>query len=280
MKSPKFMGVLNLTPNSFSDGFKLDIDESKKRFSNICSWADIIDIGCESTAPFNKAILDREELDRFKNFFYPLLPIIEGFSGAISIDTYKVSVFGEVYKEIRKFCPSAKIIFNDISGQVDDELLSFLTANPEVQYVLCHNLAPSRELANSHQGYTYEGDNIIEDLAEFFQTRLEKLKDFDVVLDPCFGFSKSREQNHYLLKEMKVLIQRFNQNSFVFGVSRKSFLQFPPKQDLSLDENLRTLTAMETALIFDLRGYWEQLIVRTHEKSTVNALKSLGDINA
>jgi dihydropteroate synthase len=223
------MGVINITPNSFSDGGVFldatNIQELINKF-NESSRPYCLDFGAESSAPFNDAISDLEEWQRVEKYFLPLLK--EGMipkQTILSFDTYHIQTITKLMEmnELKEY----EIIWNDISGQVDVEMLEILKAHPSLNYVLCHNLCPSRDRANFHMEYLDDSLNG-KSLAMFFEKRLSKLKDNGVdldriILDPCFGFSKTKEQNYLLLRQANEYIDLHDR--WVLGVSKKSFLQ-------------------------------------------------------
>lgn len=240
----KFMGVVNITPNSFSDGGvvstpSLVLEKVREHYSN---GASSFDFGAESTAPSNKPITIDEELKRFEELLYPVVREIAKLRKPISIDTYKPEVFKKVAKYIYSKDPSAELIWNDVSGSVDDELVKVLEGFPEVNYVFSHNLAPKRSLTSRHM--EYQSPRL--DLEDFFKVNLKELKFHEnIILDPCFGFSKNFEQNWELIKFMPDLAS-YIKKPWLLGVSRKSFFkaltdEFEPKNDLSYREQLHSL---------------------------------------
>lgn len=233
------MGVINLTPNSFSDGGKyFDPSQliatlrtyhqtSSNELTPFC-----LDFGAESTAPFNQAITAIEEWQRYEEYLLPLLENAEVLKlleqAQFSIDSYHPQT---IEKLLPLLAPVTKkrVIWNDISGVIDQQVISLLKKYSEIDYVFCHNLAPDRERSSSHMDYIYDGELAIEDhLKLFFEEGLEKLASHDIdlkriILDPCFGFSKNSEHNWQLLKESDTYIHCHKR--WVLGVSKKSFLQ-------------------------------------------------------
>lgn len=210
------MGVINITPDSFSDGNQFNSKETfSKRFKELSSVG-YIDIGAESTAPFNSAISFEEEIDRYK----VILNELKSYSSNnLSIDSYHPETILFLIKEL-----GDNFIWNDVSGSVDQKVRDILNEHKNLKYVLCHNLAPERELTSSHMDYCQEGLEL-DELIKFFNEGLKNLPQKRIILDPCFGFSKKREQNHQLLKKMPEFINHFNDHQIVIGISRKSFLR-------------------------------------------------------
>ncbi len=217
------MGVINITPDSFSDGGKFNSKKSCEKqidfFLN--EGVDILDFGAESTAPMNSSIEYNEEINRYEKI---LLPILENkkIDTPISFDTYKTSTIKSLLEKtyIKNLYEKEKVYWNDVSGKVNSAK-KVLSEFPKLHYIHCHNLVPSREETLNHM--EYQKENI--DLVRFF-------KDSNYILDPCFGFSKSREQNHQLLNELDVIFNELNAKQWVIGISRKSFLRFSHRDKL------------------------------------------------
>src|SRR5690554_1151712 len=159
----KSMGVLNATPNSFSDGGRLSNPKSAiKVFQQAVNDFDIVDVGAESTAPFNSAIGAKRELARLERFFFPLFSEMEDPKTCISIDSYRPEVFYEVALLLRQHWPNCSLVFNDVSGVLDPDLLTLLgDASLDFSYVFCHNLCPARDDAGDHMRHLwhYEGED-------------------------------------------------------------------------------------------------------------------------
>jgi dihydropteroate synthase len=219
----KMMGVINITPDSFSDGGRNFAPECILENCNKMAkiGVDCFDFGAESTAPFNQKIKIEDELKRFKGNLFPVLGEILGLKKSISIDTYKTDVFKELAGEVYKLDPSADLIWNDVSGNIDSKAIYVLKEFPNCTYVLSHNLAPTRALTNSH--IEYQEDKLC--IEEFFKKGLSKLSFHEkVLLDPCFGFSKSFDQNWQIINDLPKIFKNFD-NGLVLGLSKKSFLK-------------------------------------------------------
>lgn len=228
----KFMGVVNITPDSFSDGgvnfSSAAILKSTKKLLN--DGADFIDFGAESTAPFNSKISAQEELTRFKEFLLPALPELLKLTSRISFDTYKPEVFVELAEEVFKIDKNCQLTWNDISGHVDSKTHEVLKAYPNTSYVLSHNLAPTRAQANEHMDFVND-DLSTADVVNFFKEKLALFDHEQILLDPCFGFSKTAKQNWMLIKELPSISANFS-NGWLLGISKKSFLQ---KKSIGVD---------------------------------------------
>lgn len=271
------MGVINLTPNSFSDGGLYNNYETfQKKFFEIIKWADIIDLGAESTAPFNDAVEIQEELSRFEQLLFPLIENHKDPHTTLSIDTYKPVVFETVAKKINSQWPNTHLIWNDVSGVVDNDLTALLKSSLNFSYVLSHNLCDTRENTTNHMLYL-DHSELIQSMENYFNLNLSKIdSNKKILLDPCFGFSKTREQNHYLLKNFSKLANKFLDYSWVYGISRKSFLRFPQNLDSKNPENHSQLDQIQHYFLVDtlLKVNPNKLIFRIHDQKSLNALDS------
>lgn len=265
------MGVINITPNSFSDGnVHLNTEKFLAKWNEHLSWARIIDIGAESTAPFNDPISAEEEISRFEKYFFPYLSELK-FPEWVSIDTYKVEVFDAVYNVFKHHNIRTKLIFNDVSGCIDDELKDYLKTDKDFDYVFCHNLAPTRDQTSFHMNFKCEGSVLASVESSFYEITNENFKR-KIYLDPCFGFSKTREQNLELLKNLHQVTNKF-ENSIVFGISRKSFLRSPPDLNPKNEDAQKYLAAVEALSLNHFLGASNssEVVVRTHGPWAINA---------
>jgi dihydropteroate synthase len=234
LKKYNIMGVINITPNSFSDGGKLtDKHKTLTHVENLQkNGVDIFDFGAESTAPFNDAISEQEELKRFDELFFSWFEEFDCTDSIISFDTYRPYVFQTLYHKVKAVKPYAKIIWNDVSGILDSELVETLNKCPEAMYVFSHANVESRDKTSDHMKYIVDcpADEIIAELESYFIKGLKFFNDKNligrVILDPCFGFSKSYDQNMFLLKNLSYLGQGSLANyPWLVGASKKSFLR-------------------------------------------------------
>ncbi len=226
----KGMGVINLTPNSFSDG-NIHLNEATLSHT-LKEWqslgVDALDIGAESTAPFNEGISADEEWRRLEKHWLPqALKLDPNSCPLLSFDTYHIEVAYRLLKwhKERGF---TRLLWNDVSGQLDQDVIDLLLEFESAHYCFCHNEAPSREECQNHMSYLFEGDPLPR-IANFFQKRLsralKKIPKNRLWLDPCLGFSKNFTQNEAILLRFEELIQAFPGHPFVLGMSRKSFLR-------------------------------------------------------
>ncbi len=211
--SPQIMGILNATPDSFSDGGKFNAVASAMDRVHIMlsEGASIIDIGGESTRPNAEPVSEEEELKRV----IPILEkVIPTFSDAIfSIDTTKF----EVAKQALELGVQ---IVNDVSGIGKEPRLADLCANFDATYVLMHSQGNPKTM---QQNPTYE--NVVVDVFEFFERKIEVLQSKGVkkiILDPGIGFGKTLEHNLSLIAHLDY----FKKIGFpvLVGASRKSMI--------------------------------------------------------
>ena len=256
------MGILNVTPDSFSDGGQFNsaqeaVDHALKMIND---GVDIIDIGGESTRPGAKPVPLKEELKRIK----PVIKAIRQQTDClISIDTYKASV-AEVALDL-----GADII-NDISSLSYDKNMANLVSTRKVPIILMHmqGSPQNMQLAPSY-------NNLINDLIFFFKTKIEIANKAGVlnnmiILDPGIGFGKQMEDNFEIIRELKQI--KAMGYPILLGPSRKSFIG--EVLDLPVEERLEgTLASITVGLINGAN------IVRVHDvietKRTISIVEKL-----
>ena len=276
----QIMGVLNITPDSFSDGGQAtNFEDFSKKFNDLLNWANIIDLGAESTAPFNSKVESNEELHRYQSTLFPYLRKNSDPETTLSIDTYKIDVFKSVAKEIHHYWPKTKIIFNDVSGKIDDKLFNLWDElDFKFDYVFSHNLAPSRDLTQKHMDYIYPEKNwdFVKICIDYFLLGLEKLKDVpsQIIIDPLFGFSKTREQNQFLLRSLKSFLLQFDYKvPCLIGISRKSFLRVPKDLDINISRNKDEIDMIQSILLYNFMqdNLKRTFLYRVHDPVSVTA---------
>ena len=224
----RIMGIVNITPNSFSDGGLYNSFESCRRHmvNLISQGVECLDIGAESTAPFNDSIPEKEEWRRYRDIFSLALESIPQVP-ALSIDTYRPQTFRRVFDHLREKGFMGNVIWNDVSGIPDDAALELL-GNLRIHYICTHNPVHRREDTGNHSQYATEGD-VVEEIISCFRKRIKKLKEVlpiqKIWLDPGFGFGKKIGQNWDLIKKIPLLMKEFDGHTFLLGASRKRFLQ-------------------------------------------------------
>ncbi len=284
-KNCKTMGVINVTPNSFSDPNKFfNTTELTKALLTLKDRPDLIlDFGFESTAPMNASIAAEEERGRFLHFF-DLVKSIDLNDRWISFDTYRPSSFRFFETRFKERYKGQGFLFNDVSGVLDDELEDLLkekTDDPFFKYIFSFTHIPSRSETGKHMTFLREGD-VVKQALEHFQKAQDKFKswgvDHKIIFDPCFGFSKSYEQNWDLIRHFPKLSQSFSSDrSWLIGLSKKSFLRksLPPEtSDLFAEaEKLH-----EDLIVQFLKNKYGHLLFRVHDFEIVDrAEKKLRD---
>jgi dihydropteroate synthase len=240
----KTLGVINRTPNSFSDhGQSLNPQHFEWQLKSFLEDPTVIvDVGFESTAPMNQAVSSEEEFSRFENF----LEASKGFSFEnkfISFDTYKVQNFLLMAEAFKKLHPKVHFIFNDVSGVLDDELQSALLKFKDENFYYIYTFAhiPSRNQVLDHMKFLHPENDVIVEASSAFKKAYDWFKSFQVedhlILDPGLGFSKTFEQNWQLINHWSELESQTNLDvPMLVGLSKKSFLkkalEAHPGQDL------------------------------------------------
>ncbi|WP_281976228.1 dihydropteroate synthase [Halobacillus litoralis] len=206
-KETLVMGILNVTPDSFSDGgLYFDIDKSVNQAVEMeKQGAHILDIGGESTRPGHAPVSVDEELSR-------VLPAIEAIKGVvgipISIDTYKAEVAEQAVA-------AGASIINDVWGARKEPQMAKVAARYKVSIILTHN--------RTDQNYSSLIDDMKKDLEESIQiTKDAGVDDEKIILDPGIGFAKSQEDNLEVMRRLK----DFHDLGYpiLLGTSRKSFI--------------------------------------------------------
>ncbi|KPK86635.1 MAG: dihydropteroate synthase [Deltaproteobacteria bacterium SM23_61] len=220
------MGVLNVTPDSFSDGGRFfewtrAVEQGIKLAEE---GADILDVGGESTRPGSRPVPEEEELRR-------VIPVIEALrpkiSIPISIDTRKAAV-------AERALQSGAEMVNDVSALRFDEGMAGVVSRRKVPVVLMHLRGqPENMQADTHY------DDLIEEIRGFFQERIDYavsrgISRDRVILDPGIGFGKSMEERHNLILLKKLRSFRALGQPLMIGTSRKAFLgrilDLPPEE--------------------------------------------------
>ncbi len=261
LASPCVMGILNVTPDSFSDGGQFSQIEAAVHHALTLSeeGADIIDIGGESTRPNAKAIGLQEELDR-------VIPVIEALAGRvdipISIDTYKPAV-------MQAAIDAGASMVNDVKALQEDGALAAVT-NTDAAICLMHMQGTPQ---NMQDAPSY--DDVIAEVASFLKTRVDVCEQAGIarqriVVDPGFGFGKTREHNITMLQQLNQL--SILDVPMLVGLSRKSVLGKVTGNDVGA----RLHASVSAAVISAMKG---AKLLRVHDvKATVEALKVVSAI--
>jgi dihydropteroate synthase len=266
-KKTLVMAILNVTPDSFSDGGRFfSIDDALRRAEHlIAEGADIIDIGGESTRPNSRRVSAQEEIAR-------VVPIIEAiaknFDVPISIDTSKAAV-------AEKAVEAGAEIINDISGLRFDENLGNVAANTNAGLILMH-LRGDFEAMHRQEPVA----DILEEVKNGFRFSLEKAENYGIAknkiaLDVGIGFSKTFEQNLELIAKLDLLCAEFPDFPILIGTSRKSFIG---KILDNAPANERLFGSLGSAAAAVWNG---AKIVRVHDvRATVETLKVVDKIKS
>lgn len=210
---PAIMGILNVTPDSFSDGGRYNLMDNALQHCEqmISNGADFIDIGGCSTRPNNAIATEQEELER-------VIPILKAIRKAfpealISIDTFR--------KNVAEACMNEGVdLINDISGGLfDAEMLPYIGKN-HIPYIMMHCVGTPETM---HQ-YALGGD-IHQTVMDFFKQQCQILEAYgkqQIILDPGIGFGKSLEANYQLLSNLNRY--RYDNLPILIGISRKSLI--------------------------------------------------------
>jgi dihydropteroate synthase len=245
-KSPFIMGILNVTPDSFSDGGKFsDINEAVDHaLSMIEAGADIIDIGGESTRPGSDPVNLQEELNRV----IPVIETIRIHSGApLSIDTYKSEVAEGAIK-------AGANIVNDISGCTFDKRMPEIIQTNDVPIIIMHiKGTPKHMQSNPHY------DDVCLEVYSFLSDQINYLSNTgieNIAVDPGIGFGKRLEDNLKLLNNLESL--KFLCQPILIGASRKSFLGHV----LDKEVDQRLYGSLSVAILSAIKG---ADIIRVHD---------------
>ncbi|UNH23961.1 dihydropteroate synthase [Moellerella wisconsensis] len=256
LTTPQVMGILNITPDSFSDG------GSHNRYQDalvhaermMTEGASIIDIGGESTRPGAAEVSVQQELDR-------IIPVVEGIASRfdvwISVDTSKPEVMLEAAK-------AGMHIINDIRSLHEEGALA-AAAKLQLPVCLMHMKGQPRTMQDAP-----DYDNVVQEVKQYLADEIERcvkagIKKNNIILDPGFGFGKNLTHNYQLLANL----MEFHDFGLpvLAGMSRKSMigqlLNVPPKERLEGSLACAVIAAMQGAQI-----------LRVHDvKATVQAIK-------
>ncbi|MAU15891.1 MAG: dihydropteroate synthase [Muricauda sp.] len=263
LTSPKVMGILNLTPDSFFDGGKYKDEGSilAQIEYMLTHGATFIDMGAYSSRPGAEHVTEEEELRR-------MIPVIDLVlkkfpDTLISVDTFRSKVASESIEH------GAGIINDIAAGNLDDAMFATI-AKYQVPYIMMH-------MKGTPQSMQKEAvyDNLINDLRYYFSEKIQEAtskKINDIIIDPGFGFAKTTAQNYTLLSHLN-MFQTFGL-PILIGLSRKSMIY--KILESSPQEALNGTTALHTVAL--LKG---ANIIRAHDvKETVECVKLVEALKA
>ena len=244
---PKVMGILNITPDSFFSGSRMEgIDAAlKKAEAMLAAGADFLDVGGISTRPGAEEVGEEEELQR-------VLPVVAAIckrfpEALVSVDTVRATV-------ARQAVEAGACMVNDISAGRLDPALYETVAALRVPYVLMHMQGTPRNMQKNPQ---YE--NVVTEVLDFLIAELGRLRALgvhDVIVDPGFGFGKTLAHNYQLMSNLRAF--QILETPILAGVSRKSMIT--RLLGVSADEALNGTTALHMAAL--LNG---AAILRAHD---------------
>jgi dihydropteroate synthase len=213
VRSPRLMGVVNVTPDSFSDGGRFLQPERAVEHGQelIAEGADLLDVGGESTRPGAAAVSEEEELARVG-------PVIEGLArdgASVSIDTSKLAV-------AKAALDAGASMVNDVTALRAEPGIAGLCADRDADLVLMHMQGSPRTM---QENPVY--DDVVDDVKDFLGERMrfaiaEGVAEERIWLDPGIGFGKTVEHNLELLRRLRELTELGR--PLVVGTSRKSFI--------------------------------------------------------
>lgn len=262
LSSPKVMGILNVTPDSFYDGSRFNIleDAILQVGKMVNDGASIIDIGAMSSRPGSDFVDEAEEIRRLS----PVLKKVrkEFPDIFISVDTFRSGIAEIVLSE------GADMI-NDISaGELDKGILD-VVAKYDVPYVFMHMKGIPKNMQDNP-----EYNNVVGDVLKYLFVKTRKIKASGIsqlIADPGFGFGKTLDDNYRLLKSLDVF--KILEVPILAGISRKSmlykFLNTSPKESLN-STTIANVIALQNGA----------KILRVHDvKEALEAIKILGKLN-
>ena len=213
LSTPKVMGILNVTPDSFYDGgtYKDESAILKQVETMLSEGATFIDVGGYSSRPGADEVSEQEELKRV----VPIVELILKYftDTLISVDTFRSEV-------AKQSIEAGAAMVNDISaGKLDDNMMSTV-GKLGVPYIMMH-MKGNPQTMQQQTDY----DDLLMDINLYFAERIaaaHKAKINDIIIDPGFGFAKTLEQNYKLLNHMQLL--QITDQPILAGVSRKSMI--------------------------------------------------------
>ena len=213
ISSPKIMGILNITPNSFFDGgkYKNESDILAQVEKMLSHGASFIDVGAYSSKPNSPFVSETEELGRI----IPIINLLIKYFPEIiiSVDTFRSRI-------AKTSIQNGASIINDITGGLRDKDMLKTIAELQVPYIMMHMKGDQ----NTMQSLT-NYDDLVNDIIFYFSQQIEACLRFgitDIIIDPGFGFAKTRKQNFELLNKLELL--KIIDKPILAGVSRKSMI--------------------------------------------------------
>jgi dihydropteroate synthase len=236
LSTPKIMGILNITPNSFYDGGKYSLKNNAitqvKKMLN--EGATFIDIGAYSSKPNAEFVSEEEELSRIIPVVKEIL--IEFPEALLSVDTFRSSVAKECIN-------NGAALINDISaGSLDKKMMEVIASN-NIPYIMMH-MRGNPKTMQSQTNY----DHIINEMITYFSDKISQARNLginDLIIDPGFGFAKTIDQNYEILSNLELF--KVLELPILAGVSRKSMIY--KTLDINAEEALNGTSVLNTISI-------------------------------
>lgn len=262
LSSPKVMGILNVTPNSFYDGgkYKSESEILSQVEKMLLDGASFIDVGAYSSKPNADFVSEKEEISR-------IVPVVELIlkhfpDSFLSIDTFRSKVAAIALK-------SGAAIINDISAGMLDKKMLETVGKFNVPYILMH----MRGTPQTMQTMTNYND-IVKEMLFYFSERVDAARKFginDLIIDPGFGFAKTLEQNYEVFQKLDLF--KILDVPLLAGVSRKSMIY--KSLDIEIKDSLNGTTVLNTLAL--TKG---AKIIRVHDvKEAVECVTLFNKIN-
>ena len=236
LSTPKIMGILNITPNSFYDGGKYSSENNAilqvEKMLN--EGVTFVDIGAYSSKPNAEFVSEKEELNR-------IIPVVKAIlkefpETLLSIDTFRSSVAQECIN-------NGAALINDISaGSLDKKMMEVIALN-NVPYIMMH-LRGTPQTMQDQTNY----EHLINEILTYFSDKINKARSLginDLIIDPGFGFAKTIDQNYEILSNLELF--KMLELPILTGVSRKSMIY--KTLDTSPEEALNGTTVLNTIAI-------------------------------
>ncbi|MFV5685931.1 dihydropteroate synthase [Flavobacterium sp. GB2R13] len=262
LSTPKVMGILNVTPNSFFDGgkYKNESEILSRVEKMLLDGATFIDLGAYSSKPSAEFVSEEEEISRI----VPAIDLIlKNFSETIiSIDTFRAEV-------AKASIESGAAIINDIAAGNLDEKMFDIIAKYNVPYIMMH-MRGNPQTMQTLTNY----DDIVKEMVFYFSERIAKARSFginDLIIDPGFGFAKTLEQNYEVFQKMELFSML--ELPFLVGISRKSMI--------SKDLNINTENALNGTTVLNTLALTKGAkILRVHDvKEAMECVTLFNKIN-
>lgn len=276
LTTPKVMGILNCTPDSFFDGgrYKNENELLQQAERMLTEGADFIDIGAYSSKPNADFVTEDEELQR-------IVPVVEMVlkhfpETQISIDTFRAKVAKETIG-------AGAAIVNDISAGMLDEAMLATVGQLKVPYIMMHMRGTPQTMVKLTQY-----DDVVKEMLYYFSQRINAARAAginDIVVDPGFGFAKTLEQNYEVLNKLELF--KMTGLPLLVGVSRKSMiyklLGTTPQESLNGTTALNTIALTKGAKILRVHDVKEavetvriyQALAKSHQPKIIGYTSAL-----